>query len=156
MTKLRCPLSVHGVIQAAYDEAGGLDAVQVTLPHRSTRWLYAATDPDVEERRKAMLTLDDVRALTASGVKAFVHDLARIAGMYAQPIAREGDMPVADLFGLAAKLMKEGGEAVAAVIEAHADGVITPVEAANLKRELLEVSAVVHQLLTQIDSGGAG
>jgi len=154
MTKVRCPLSVHGVIQAAIEEAGGHACVQVSLPHRSERWLYASTDPDTDFRRKAQWTLDDVRAVTAAGVTSFVHDLARIAGMYAQPLPDDGDLPLSDLLGDAARLMKESGEAVSAVLSAKADGVITPAEAAELRRELLEVSMVVNRLLAHIGNGG--
>lgn len=154
MTKVRDPLKVHGVILAAYDEIGGYAGAGVILNQRKDSWLRASADPDLKDRHKAMLTYEECRALTAAGVCAFVHDLARLAGMYALPLPSSGDVPLADLLGDAAKLMKEAGEAVGAVLAAHADGVITATEASDLKRELLEVNMIVHRLLTHIEKFG--
>ncbi|MEM9964973.1 MAG: hypothetical protein AAGC58_06465, partial [Asticcacaulis sp.] len=63
MTKLRCPVSLHGVIAQAYDEVGGLDEVTTVLPHRAKGWLYQSTNPDLEGRHQAKPTFEDVRAL---------------------------------------------------------------------------------------------
>lgn len=156
MTKLRCPMSQHGVILRAFDEAGGFGAVAVILPHRSERWLRAATDPDVEARREAKLPYEDVRALSRAGVTTFVQDLAGLAGMYALPMPDGAEVPLPDLLNAASKLLVEAGEAVAVVVAAHADGVITRQEEADMKRELLQVMQIVTRILAQIDRSGEG
>lgn len=155
MTKLRCPVSLHGVIARAYEQAGGVDEVTTILPHRSKGWLYQSTNPDLEARHQAKPTFEDVRALTRAGATAFAADLARIAGMQLVPLHGDG-AGVADITASSAALMQEAGEALSEVAAAVADGEISPHERARMIAAVKDVSAAALILIRKLKTGDDG
>jgi hypothetical protein len=146
MTKPRCPLSLHGVIRAAYDELDGIGEVALILPHRSEGWLHASTNPDLEGRHQAKITFEDVRALTKAGAHAFAQDLAARLGMALVPLTADAQ-PVTELLTRGAAVMSEAGETAAAVALACADGKITEAERRDMKSRAVGVKRAAHQML---------
>ncbi len=149
MTIQRCPLSIQGVITDGFKEVGGKSNVLVILPNRNEKWISNVTNPYLEGRHQTSITYEDVRALVRGGAVSFVHDLAGLAGMHAEPgAAAEGSSPVS-LMGLVGKMFAESGEAGAIMATAAADGVIDKREAAEILKELQDVRRAVDELIAE-------
>lgn len=150
MTKARSPLSLHGVIDRAFEEVGGKDEVLTILPHRKRKWLYDAVNPEREAGKEARVPYDDVRALTRAGSRAFAEDLARLSGMALVPLAeveRSEAERAALLQRKGAALMAGAGGAVADLIRALEDGRIDARETEALSRQMIEIKTLASRML---------
>lgn len=140
MTKLRSPMSLHGVVQSAFEELGGTSGAQVVLPHRKPDWLRASTNPDlVGTRHEAKLTYEEARTLTRCGAMALVNDLALLSG---HALVSLGDAPMGtsqDLMESGVGLMRQAAEAIGLMSEVAAEGKITPNVRTKIEAELLDV-----------------
>jgi len=154
MTKALCPISVHGVIERAYEELGGKASVLSVLTHRTLNWLHTSLNPDREERQKARLTFEDAQALTDAGALALAHDLARRAGMQLVPLTG----PASDQFDLMAStadMLGRTGEAAQAVSLAMADGVLDADEKREIKKRALAVADAAVSVIKAAKGFGA-
>ncbi len=156
MTKPRCPTTRWGVVGMAYEEVGGLDQVLVILPNRKRGWLYAATDPDLEDHQQARLNHDELRALTKMGAVCIASDFARLAGMQLVALETGGPADANTIMLRFAELMRETAEAVRAGAEAVADNRLTRREVINMRKQLLEVVGVANGLLADLPHIGEG
>lgn len=154
MTKLRSPMSVQGVILAAFEQLGGTSGAQVVLPHRKLDWLRASTNPDlVGTRHEAKLSYEEARTLTRCGALALAEDLAFLSGHALVPMGDGSVGTSLDLMGSGANLMREAAEAIGLMSEAAADGKITPNERARLEAELLDVIRSAQAALKNLGGG---
>ncbi len=150
MTVTRDPLTLHGVIEAAKDQAGSW-ALGADILGKSEKWLRDASNPNLEGRHAPVFTYDHARQMTRAGVPAFLDDLARLSGgkMVHVPEANA----VSCMMSAVGLLGKESGEAMSKIAEAMSDGVITPNEKTEMRRELLDVQSRVTAILRMLEDG---
>ena len=147
MTEKRNPLDPFGVIWDAINEVGGLDRAH-DLTGKSVNHLMKARKNLGAGSR--FLSYQDIRALVAEGATAPLHDLARLSGATLLPV-RATEARACIHTGLAS-IAKESGEAMASIASALIDGKITPNEASDMCRELLDMQAAVTAMLQQLQS----
>lgn len=152
MTKVRSPLSIHGVIDCAFEELGGKDEVLTILPHRKRASLYDMTNPDRDEEKAVRIPYDDVRALTRAGARAFAEDLARLSGMQLVPMGGADPVTALALQRKGAILMTEVGEVVTTLAASLEDGQIDAREAEAIAAQALDVKRAASLLLDAIAS----
>lgn len=156
MTKVNCPVSLHGVTQRAYDEAGGLDEVLTILPGRKRGQLYDTIDPDRDPAKAFRLPYADVRALSRAGVHAFAEDLARLLGMQLVPLGDAGVAVPVELMARTSALMSETGHVAQTVAAAIADGRLEKSEIRDIRQRALDAQAAAGRLLMDMDQLEAG
>lgn len=114
------------VVSDALAQAGGAKNVAAFLG-RSISVTYGYADAQAERND---LTLDQARRMTRfMGVTAFAEDMATLAGGYFTPGLPVGDVAVA----CASETAVDAGRAVAEMLGALADGVLTDAERAALR-----------------------
>jgi|GEM_PF-1482640 len=153
MTILRDPMSLHGVVERAIAQAGGLaDAAIITgLPEKRLR---DSTNPYLEGRHAVDTSYKTVRALTHSGVRVFADDLAAMLGLQLVPVARAASAPEPDVQAQVGNALRETGEAVTAIMAGLADGAMTPNERALASREIIDAIGAFQALLVKLNHAG--
>lgn len=152
--KDREPLDLHGVMEAAIAEVGGVELAADIMGVRPG-WIYDALDPDRADGPKgAKITFAHVRALIRAGARAPVHDLCRLSG--GELLAVHSDQAPATIITALARIGRESGEVLAAVSAAVEDGSVTAAEWRLIEKETLDLHAALAALLAMRQRPHAG
>lgn len=145
MTKVRPPLTVENALFAVLGKISAERAAEVT--NRDLHYVLSLSNPDNRFR----LTVDDAIALDLEHI-AQGHEGAPIYELYGRrlDVAAAGRFAdVSALAKLSLKLLKEGGEAQAALIASLFPGAGTIENRAALK-ELEDLDAIVDQAIALV------
>ena len=131
--KPRGPGTLHEALSRAVDQLGGPQPAGDVI-ERSRSWMYAACDPDLPAEKAARLSYPEARGLTRAGATALAEDLALLAGGVFLPPPPDA-APCAVSAALA-EFSADSGAAVADMVRALADGLLTRREASRTLGEI--------------------
>ena len=131
--KPRGPGTLHEALSRAVDQLGGPQTAGDVI-ERSRSWMYAACDPDLPPEKAARLSNPEARGLTSAGAPALAEDLALLAGGVFLPPPPDA-APCAVSAALA-EFSADSGAAVADMVRALADGLLTRREASRTLGEI--------------------
>ncbi len=152
MTKARCPLTLHGLIERAFNQVGGKAAIPGILTHRTMNWVHNVLNPDRDESKRQRLTFEDAQILSDNGALCLAEDLARRCGMQLSPIGSGATTGQLQVMGHVGALMASVGLAAQSVTEAIADGEIDAGEEREIIDTALQVAEGAHHLTRAVKS----
>lgn len=149
-TKQRDVDSPKGALAELYDQHGGVKRVMVRLGIGQSQ-AYAYTDPQSPEE----ISFAKLCALTTPLATAGAELLCRLAGGVFVPVLTAEDVSTLSITAVAEQ-SKEQGEAVAAVLHAIADSIVTPQERNTTLTEIDEAIRGLVKLRAGIVAAAEG